>query len=106
MNNSVADRRSPLGLFPGQPVPGLYDRVVEVLRTRHYSRRTEEAYLHWIRRFLLFHTGAHPRKVAESDCPDHDGLHARIESWRARGPQPPRPSARSRVQRARRDYPA
>ena len=67
MNNSVADRRSPLGLFPGQPAPRLYDRVVEVLRTRHYSRRTEEGYLHWIRRFLLFHAGAHPRKLAESD---------------------------------------
>ena len=67
MNNSTAHRRSPLGLFPGQPAPRLYDRVVEVLRTRHYSRRTEEAYLHWIRRFLLFHTGAHPRKLAQSD---------------------------------------
>ena len=67
MNNSSACRRSPLELFPGQPTPRLYDRVVEVLRTRHYSRRTEEAYLHWIRRFLLFHTGAHPRKLAESD---------------------------------------
>ena len=66
MNNSVADRRSPLGLFPGQLAPRLYDRVVEVLRTRHYSRRTEEPYLHWIRRFLLFHTGTHPRKLAES----------------------------------------
>ena len=61
MNNSVADRRSPLGLFPAQPAPRLYDRVVEVLRTRHYSRRTEEPYLHWIRRFLLFHSGARPR---------------------------------------------
>jgi len=43
MNNSPADRRSPLGLFPGEPTPRLYDRVVEVLRTRHYSRRTEQA---------------------------------------------------------------
>lgn len=59
MSKSLADRRSPLGLFPGQPMPRLYDRVVEVLRTRHYSRRSEEAYLHWIRRFLLFHNGAH-----------------------------------------------
>ena len=67
MSNPVAHRRSPLGLFPGQLAPSLYDRVVEVLRTRHYSRRTEEAYLHRIRRFLLFHTGAHPRKLAESD---------------------------------------
>lgn len=53
MHNSTADRRPPLGLLVGHPVPRLYDRVVEVLRSRHYSRRTEEAYLHWIRRFLL-----------------------------------------------------
>lgn len=38
--------------------------MVEALRSRHYSRRTEEAYLHWIRRFLLFHNGAHPRELA------------------------------------------
>ena len=29
MNNSLADRRSPLGLVPGQPIPRLYDRAVE-----------------------------------------------------------------------------
>ena len=67
MSKSMADRRSPLGLFPGQPLPRLYDRLVEVLRTRHDSRRTEEAYLHWIRRFLLFHNGTHPRELAETD---------------------------------------
>jgi len=55
MNNSPADRRSPLGLFPGEPIPRLYDRVVGVLRTPHYSRRTEPAYIHWIRRFIRFH---------------------------------------------------
>jgi len=43
MNNSPAHRRSPLGLFPGEPTPRLYDRLLEVLRTRHYSRRTEQA---------------------------------------------------------------
>jgi hypothetical protein len=67
MSKSMADRRSPLGLFPGQPMPRLYDCVVEVLCTRHCSRRTEEAYLHWIRRFLLFHNGANPRELAETD---------------------------------------
>ena len=67
MNNSTADLRSPLGLFPAQPAPRLYDRVIELLRTRHYSRRTEEAYVHWIRRFLLFHTGRHPRELVEGD---------------------------------------
>lgn len=36
MNNSPAGRRSPLGLFRGQPTPRLYDRVIEILRTRHW----------------------------------------------------------------------
>ena len=67
MRNSAANRRSALGLFPGQPTPRLYDCVVEALRTRHYSRRTEEAYVHWIRRFLALHNGTHPREVAEMD---------------------------------------
>lgn len=67
MNNSRADCRSPLGLFPSQPTPRLYDRVVEILRTLYYSRRTEEAYLHWIRRLLLFHNSTHPRELAEKD---------------------------------------
>ena len=31
-----ANRRSPLGLFAGAPTPRLYDRVAEVLRTRHW----------------------------------------------------------------------
>ena len=56
MNNSPADRRSPLGLFPGEPTARLYDRVVEVLPTRHYTRRTEQAYIQWIRRFQLNHS--------------------------------------------------
>lgn len=64
---SSANRQSPLGLFPAQPSPRLYDRVVEVVRARHYSLRTEEAYLHRIRRFLLFHNGTHPRELVESD---------------------------------------
>lgn len=57
MNNSPAARRSPLGLFPGEPTPRLYDRLVEALRARHYSRPTEQAYIHWIRRFIRSHGG-------------------------------------------------
>jgi hypothetical protein len=67
MSNCSANRCSPLGLFLGQPTPRLYDCVVEALRSWHCSRRTEEAYLHWIRRFLAFHSGTHPRELAESD---------------------------------------
>ncbi|MBI1873014.1 MAG: phage integrase N-terminal SAM-like domain-containing protein, partial [Acidobacteria bacterium] len=33
--------------------PRLLDRVRDAIRTRHYSRRTEEAYVHWIRRYIL-----------------------------------------------------
>jgi hypothetical protein len=54
------------GVVPGA-APRLYGRVVEVLRARHYSRRTEEAYLHWMRRFLLFHRGRHPRELGEGE---------------------------------------
>ncbi len=36
MNNSTGERGSPLGCFPGQPTPRLYDRVVKVLGVRHY----------------------------------------------------------------------
>ena len=67
MNNATAYRRSPLELVPGRPTPRLHDRVVEVLRARHYSRRTEEAYIHWIRRFIVFHDRRHPCELAEGD---------------------------------------
>ena len=67
VKTATADRQSPLGLFPAQPKPSLYDRFVEALRTRHFSRRTEEAYLHWIRRFLVFHNSTHPHELAQCD---------------------------------------
>ncbi len=45
----------------------LVDRVHTVMRTRHLSRRTEEAYLHWMRRFFAFHRGRHPSELGEAD---------------------------------------
>lgn len=41
--------------------------MVEVLRVRHYSRRTEEAYLHWVRRYIEYHQFQHPRLFGETD---------------------------------------
>jgi len=38
---------------PAAPKPKLLDRVREVLRTRHYSRRTE-SHIAWIRRYIFF----------------------------------------------------
>jgi integron integrase len=40
--------------------PRLLDQVRSVIRVRHYSRRTEEAYTYWIRQFILFHNKRHP----------------------------------------------
>lgn len=44
---------------PPQP-PRLFERVRLAIRGRHYSVRTEKAYLGWIRRFILFHGRRHP----------------------------------------------
>jgi len=38
----------------------LLDQVRARLRAKHYSLRTEDSYLHWIRRFILFHCKKHP----------------------------------------------
>lgn len=47
--------------------PRLLDRVREAIRTRHYSRRTEEAYIGWIRRFVLFHDRRHPADMGKAE---------------------------------------
>jgi integron integrase len=67
MTTATRRQRTPLGLFADKPVPRLYDRIIEVLRVRHYSRGTEEAYLHWIRRYIEFHQRRHPRELVEAD---------------------------------------
>lgn len=43
--------------------PRLLDQVRDCLRARHYSLRTEQTYVHWIKRFILFHGKRHPRDV-------------------------------------------
>lgn len=48
-----------------QPRRMLSQVVHEKLRAGHYSQRTEEAYLGWIRRFIRFHGGRHPRELRE-----------------------------------------
>ena len=52
---------------PAAPKPRLLDRVRTALRTRHYSVRTEKAYVGWIRRFILFHGKRHPDVMAEAE---------------------------------------
>jgi hypothetical protein len=51
----------PTGTLASEPrPPRLLDRVREKIRVRNYSPRTEQAYVGWIRRFILFHGKRHP----------------------------------------------
>jgi hypothetical protein len=49
--------------------PKLLDQIRHAIRTRHYSPRTEETYVHWIRRFIFFHNKRHPSEMAEPGQP-------------------------------------
>ncbi len=44
--------------------PKLLDRMRGVLRARHYSIRTEDAYVQWAKRFILFHGKKHPSMMS------------------------------------------
>lgn len=52
---------------PGPRPPRLLDRVRDAVRARHYSRRTEKAYVAWIRRFILFHGKRHPFEMGAAE---------------------------------------
>jgi Phage integrase, N-terminal SAM-like domain len=47
--------------------PKLLDQVRQAIRTRHYSYRTEKAYVHWIKRFVFFHNKRHPIELGEPE---------------------------------------
>lgn len=48
---------------PEKQAPKLLDQVRDRIRVKHYSLRTEDAYVGWIRRFILFHNKRHPREM-------------------------------------------
>jgi integron integrase len=43
------------------------ERMRQAIRIRHYSLRTEEAYLAWIKRFIIFHDKKHPKDMGASE---------------------------------------
>lgn len=47
--------------------PRLLDQVREVIRIKHYSIRTEQAYVQWIRRYILYHSKRHPRDMGAKE---------------------------------------
>jgi hypothetical protein len=42
----------------------LLDQVRDAIRLKHYSIRTEEAYVNWIKRYILFHNKRHPAEMS------------------------------------------
>jgi integron integrase len=49
--------------IPSTPPKKLLDRVRDAIRLKHYSYRTEQTYVQWIRRFILFHNKRHPQEM-------------------------------------------
>lgn len=49
--------------LPAKQPPKLLEQVRAAIRTKHYSRRTEQAYSQWIKRFIFFHGKRHPREM-------------------------------------------
>lgn len=47
--------------------PRLLERVRNSIRSLHYSLRTEQAYIFWVRRFILFHRKRHPETMGEPE---------------------------------------
>jgi site-specific recombinase XerD len=50
-----------------QHAPKLLDQMREVMRVRHYARATEEAYVDWVKRYILFHNKRHPAAMGAQE---------------------------------------
>lgn len=51
----------------GQGKRKLLDRVRDAIRFKHYSLQTEQAYVDWIKRFILFHEKRHPEAMGAEE---------------------------------------
>ena len=51
----------------GAQPPKLLDRVVAKMRLLHYSKRTERAYVDWIKRYIPFHNKRRPREMGAAE---------------------------------------
>jgi hypothetical protein len=68
VEGEISDEFSNLAASAGPPArPRLLDQVRATIRRKYYSRRTEEAYVHWIRRFIYFTGKRHPATVGEPE---------------------------------------
>lgn len=52
---------------PSEPPPKLLDQVRDRVRRLGYAKRTELSYVHWIKRFILFHDKRHPKEMGKPE---------------------------------------
>jgi len=55
----------------GKKQPKLLDEARQVCRLRHLSYRTEQTYIHWIRRYIFFHGKRHPETLTKDHVRDY-----------------------------------
>ena len=67
VRRSVAIEHAATGNQTAPPPPRLLDALRHAIRVRHYSIRTEVAYVDWVRRFIRFHGRLHPRELGASE---------------------------------------
>ena len=69
-DNPDADTHRPRPSGPldqGKPEPRLLDQLRAAVRSRHYSIRTEDTYVQWARRFIVYHDKRHPREMGPAE---------------------------------------
>jgi len=52
---------------PQSPKPKLLDQLRDRIRLKHYSRRTEDVYLDWAKRYILYHNKRHPQEMGKKE---------------------------------------
>jgi len=45
----------------------LLEQLRDVIQLKHYAYRTEETYVQWVKRFILFHEKRHPREMGRAE---------------------------------------
>jgi len=51
----------------GKKPPKLLDQLRERVRLKHYSYKTEQSYVQWVKRYILFHNKRHPKDMGEKE---------------------------------------
>jgi len=57
---------SPITFLPGKK-PKLLDEVKSILRVKHYSKRTEDVYIKWIKDYIVYHNKRHPKEMGAEE---------------------------------------